>query len=121
VSAIESWADALEAVREEGAAADFVLDIPGTLNPLTETYTGGSSETCAGFALGVASTQEDAAYVEGSLTIAQFATLFFVPSVFNTLPTMGSVVTWAGVARKVVGMRPLRPSGEVIASRVMVA
>lgn len=48
-------------------------------------------------------------------------TLMFIPTTFGQLPAKGSVATWAGKARTVKALFPIRPAGKAIGARVVLA
>lgn len=110
-------ADALADVTEAGTAVTFSLTSPGTYDATTETYSGGSTTSCAGYAVEMEGDPKEYA----DLITQNPATLFFTPSTFGDLPLIDSVGTWAGLSRTVKRIFPLRPDGTVIAARLVVA
>jgi hypothetical protein len=120
----EDHASAVESIREEGRPVTFTLTTPGLHDPATDTYGPPTVSSVSGWAIEVKSDEKDfrtLGFEPGEIMVRQPATLLFAPATYGALPALHASVTWAGAARKVLGMLPLRPDGVVIMARVVVA
>lgn len=117
-------ADALAALREDGAAASFTLRSDGTLNAATGETSAPTSTTVSGYAIKVApKSQTDLrAFAEGSLGAKEALMLLFAATTINVKPAIGSEVIWNGVGYSVKGFGDdIAPGGPVVCSRPVIA
>ena len=112
-------AGALADVAEAGAAVTFTLERAGLYDPATDTSTGATTTTVAGYAVQVEGDPER--YRALGLVEGEAPTLLFVPSTFGALPPLGARVTWASASYTVRAVDPLRPDGNAILANVIVA
>lgn len=114
-------AAALAALQAKGAAVSFVKVEQGTHNPETETYGEPTLTSVDGWAIEVKSDQaENQNIAADGLVLRQPVTLLFAANTFGEVPAIGSTGSWAGTQRTVHLVRPLRPDGTAIISRVLV-
>ena len=100
-----------------GVAVSFDL-VESTYDETTDTHSAVVTSSVEGYAVEIPGKSLD--YEENSLRVEEAMTLLFVPNTFGELPSMRSNVTWAGNRKTVAKIDPIRPSGEVIASKVVV-
>lgn len=110
---------ALATMQRKGAAVTLTVETPGTLNPLTETWSSPTTTEVEGYAIEVPGDPKE--YEALGLIQLNPATLFFVPTSYGAAITLGAGLTWAGSARLVKRVKPLQPDGTPIGARVIVA
>jgi hypothetical protein len=114
----EDHASALADVAEAGAAVTWSQTAPGTYDSSTDTYSTPVTTSCAGFAFEDEGDPEE--YAALKLVELNPATLFFTPSTFGALPTLGMTGTWAGATKTIKKIRTIRPDGSVISAWLVV-
>lgn len=112
-------ASALASLRADGAPVSFVLHTGGAYDENTNRFTGGGSNSVAGYALKTGG--KPATYERLKLVESEAPTLFFVPSVFNTKPALNSRVQWGGDTFTVRDVDVLAPDGNVITANVVIS
>ena len=109
----------LATVEKWGTAVTFSTGGRGTYDSATDTWVATeASGPVTGKAVEVPGDLEE--YQSLELIPSQTLTLMFVPDDLGDVPALNSRVTWAGAARTVRAIRPIRPDGTVLAARVMV-
>jgi hypothetical protein len=112
-------ASALADIRAAGADVTFSVDLPGTYDAATGTYSGASTVTVTGAAVRVPGNPET--YRRLSLTEGEAPTLLFAPNTYGSMPTLPMRVTWDSVDYTVRDISPTGPSGPPWLARVVVA
>lgn len=113
-------ASLLQRLKKLGTAVTVgSADSGAVYNPSTDSWTGGAVNDIPGFAVEVPGDPEE--YQTLELITAQPATLLFVPVTFDSTPALGMGVTWAGTARTVRAVRPIRPDGRFVGGRLLLA
>lgn len=105
-------ADALADVTDAGAAITWSITTPGTYDETTDTYTTPVTTSCAGSAIEVDGDPNE--YRDLELIQSNPVTLFFTPTTYGDMPSLGMTGTWGGVARTVKKVRRLSPDGTAI-------
>lgn len=113
------WADALAAVTESGADADFTFEDPGTLNEATGLHSSASTTTVSGKAIQTRGNPKT--YDRLSLKQSEAPSLFWVPDTMGELPLPNYSITWGGRALKARDIDPIAPNGTAIAARIVVS
>ena len=112
---------ALATLRRKGAAVTFTQTLPGTFDPATETYSGGSVVTVSGFALRDTG-GDPRRWAALSLIQSEAPRLFFTTSgTMGTLPALGATVVWGSTTYTVRDVDPLEPDGTAIAAYIIVS
>ena len=112
-------ADALADITEAGAAVSFTLSNPGVYDAVTDTYSGATTTTVAGYAVAIEA--DPVLYRALELISAEAKTLLFGLTTAGSLPTLNMAVTWGGVAFTVKHVKALDPDGTAILGEVTVA
>lgn len=106
-------------LKRKGAAVSFIETLPGTLDPVTETYSGATTVTVAGYAVRVAG--DPIRYRALELIQSENPTLLFGSTTAGSLPAVGSRVTWNALAYTVRDVEPLAPDGPAILAYIIIA
>lgn len=109
---------ALADVSEAGSAVTFTFANPGNYDEATDTYSGASSSTVAGFAIRIDG--DPKRYEELELQQVDAVTLLFTPTTYGELPALGSHVTWNDIVYMVRDVEPVAPDGPAVRARVVV-
>lgn len=102
----------------------FTRSVPGTYDPATDTWTGGSTSTITGSAIQVRGDPQK--YLALELIMSTNPTLLFTPTVYplraNTAEFVqaGDTVVWTGVTFTVKDVDPVAPDGFVVIARIVV-
>ena len=110
--------------RKGGVALSFTRKLPGTLDATTNTFTGASSSSIAGYAIEVQSDPEQLEQL--SLLLKKSHTFFFVPTTYGLLAVDKSFVqpndlcAWNNDTWSARDVRALAPDGVVITARIVV-
>ena len=115
----DDHASALADLTEAGTAVTFTRTLPGTYDPSTDTWSGGSTTTVAGYAMRVKGNPLQ--YQALELIQSESPTLLFTPSTYGEMPALGSQVTWNSLAYTVRAVDPVSPDGTAIVARVIVS
>ena len=110
---------ALATLKRKGAAVTFTLTIPGTLDPVTETYSGGSETTVTGYAIRDRG-GDPQRYAALELIQSQAPRLLFASTTLGSLPPMNSVTTWGGEPFTVRDVDPIEPDGTALVAYIII-
>lgn len=88
-----------------------------TYDPTTDDNSAPSTFEVAGRAVNIDSDPKQ--FAELNLSIEEALTLFFIPEGVGQYPPQLSTVIWDGTVRKVRAVTPIRPTGIVIAAKVV--
>lgn len=112
-------AAALSQVRAKGADVTFTLASPGVQDDATGLFSGATTTTVSGAA--IQSKGDGAMYRALGLVESEAPTLLFCPDTFGQQPALLSTIPWDGDTYTVRGVKPVRPAGTSILSRVVIA
>ncbi len=116
----EDHAAALEAMRESGGVEiTFPALSGGTYNAATGTWTAVASGTPAVTGAASEKTAAPEEYQKLSQIVASPVLLLFIPNEYGARPVTGQTPVWAGKARTVARVFPIRPGGEAIGAQVV--
>src|SRR3990172_6553560 len=108
---------ALATLQRKGAAITFTLRVDGTPDPTTGDFSGATTIAVSGYA--VEDEGDPTEYEALELTKLSPVTLLFASNPVGSLPALGSVGTWGGVAKTVKRIRPVQPDGAPIVAYVV--
>jgi hypothetical protein len=97
----------------------FTLVTPGTHDPSTGTWSAPTSTAMTGAAIQIA--DDGKMYAALGLTVIQAVTLLFAPDTEGDMPSLDAQVLWGADLYTVKAVKPLRPNGTAILSRVVVS
>jgi hypothetical protein len=112
--AAEAYADILE----EGAAVTFTKTDPGTQDATTGLYTGATTVTVEGAAMGTEANIRE--YERLSLVPRDSRTLLFAPATHGEEPALDSTLTWGGATYTLKSFLPFDPDGLSLISYAIV-
>lgn len=107
----------LARMKRDGSPVRFEHSGNDSYSPATDEWGADNASGVDGYATEVPAEPQEFVGVE--TTISSPVTLLFVPVTFAATPVLGDVCTWAGSARTIRALRPIRPAQEVVAVRVL--
>ena len=116
-------ASALALLGRKGSPVTFTTNVPGTHDPMADTWSGPTTSTIAGYAVQVQprSAQDVEKYRQLSLVPSDAPTLEFVPIVYGETPPLDATIDWGGSTLTVRDIQPVGPDGTSILLKVVVS
>lgn len=113
-------ASALATLKRKGAAVTFTQVLPGTFDPVTETWSGGSTATVSGYAIRDTGGNPQR-WIALSLIQSEAPRLLFGSTTAGSLPALGATVSWGGTTYTVRDVEPIEPDGTAIVAFLIVS
>jgi hypothetical protein len=106
-------------LMRKGAAVTFSHGTPGTYDPATDTTTGGSVATVAGYAMQIAGDPD--LYARLQLIESDNPTLLFKPDTPGQMPALGATVPWGDETLTVKNVTANAMNGTKTEARIVVS
>jgi hypothetical protein len=105
-------------LARKGQRATFARELAGDYDPLTDTFSGASSNYVTGRAMRV--TGDPTRYQALELVPSEAPTLIFAPDTVGALPSPGASIAFGGVVYTVRDVVPVAPDGVALFAQIIV-